>query len=88
MSDKKNISKLQVVQVSDFVQKEVVKELEDLLKEAKEGKIGGIMYVTRLSSEGHNVGACGDWPSCYEMVGVAYSLLQHVSDYVDDGEDY
>lgn len=74
---------LKVVEVSEIVQQEVVKELEDLLQAAREGKLQGLLYAAPMAGEGHTIGACGNWASGYEMLGVAHTLVRHTADLVE-----
>lgn len=83
-----DVHAFRLVEVDGYVQQEVVKELEEILELAKEGKVTNLLYAYQKAGEGYTTGACGDWVSGHEMTGVSYALLQRVSSLVNDEDDY
>ena len=54
-------TKTNVISISAYRNRDLVKTLENLLEQAKLGKINGLLYTARVGNSEHGVGACGTY---------------------------
>lgn len=77
-----------IVPISKKTQSDIVATLEDLTKQAKAGKVSGLLFAAHYSGTRHEMGVAGRYANdLLQAIGVGNRLLQQLNKLYEKSPD-